>query len=591
MAISAERKAQLDQIIQQHKMGQNSPQPSSGITPERKAQLDQIIAQHKAQQTPQPEQKGGFFGNLLSSLAKPFEKTIATGAGALQGLGELGGAGIASIIGDQQKAQQMVKQAGETARTGGALGKLFNVKPIGYNQDTGADLGAVGGIKDILGTGAEIGSYLAPVGAIENIGSKTLPLASKVAGGVLGGAVGGGLASGGSELQQPESTIGSVATKATEGAAFGGALGGAFPLAGATAKGLKDAGLEALGKASGTSRQALEDVMNKPEVIKYIHEFGNDPNKLLSDALQSSKAGLENIVEKQKPEYLGELSKIKANPIDLQDGLNEIKGKITDALTNKDSGMGVGIIPQVDELGNKLNKLDFEKSTIVNANHQSVLERAFNDLMGWTDSSPAGLDKLKKRLGQIADNIPVTEKGGAKATIYQIKDAVSSLLKEKVPGYEQMVEKYGSTEQLLDEVTKALSLGKKASKETAIKKLQSALKQNNELRQQFIKTLEGASGEDILGKISASQLSSFTPRGLTGSLQGLTSLGAFSMANLPGLLAWLSVTSPRALAEVLSLLGKAGGVSQKAIPPFLRSKIINIVEKAGRQVGAKEIAD
>lgn len=177
---------------------------------ERKPELKAYIIQ--------PEEKSGFFSNLLKGIAKPFAKIgvtaltpFSSGTETRQDVSAEGFDAQGNWVGTQRKS-------------GAVLPWLGNIKPIGTDIAQGK-VGA--GVRDILGTGLELGAF--------GIGGPALgaaaPLKSKVLAGLATGSGIGGTSGLGIGLQDENATVGSVLGSAALGAGVGSALGMAFPLA------------------------------------------------------------------------------------------------------------------------------------------------------------------------------------------------------------------------------------------------------------------------------------------------------------------------------------------------------------------------
>lgn len=216
--ITAERKAQLDALIQQQRGGQTP----SGISPERKAQLDALIASQRGsdtqmvQSTQQPTQaQPGAFQSFVQGIAKPFEKVGATLAGIGEGAYNL-------LRGDTKAANEALSRE----RDFGYFGKA---RPLNIGEQ-GQQLSPVENLKNVTGTAAELGSYL--VGG-EGAAAAIKPTLGGLVkqGAVQGlktGLISGALQGGGSEMQREGSTAGSILGQAALGAGIGGVTGGAI---------------------------------------------------------------------------------------------------------------------------------------------------------------------------------------------------------------------------------------------------------------------------------------------------------------------------------------------------------------------------
>ena len=359
-------------------------------------------------------------------------------------------------------------------------------------------------------------------------------------------------------------------------------LGAALPYAGRAAT-------ELLGKSTGAGTESILNAFNDPNVVKYARKAGpSGAIDLQQQALEDAMAGLNKIKQDRSKNYVSALENIKTNSADvgkinaeLHGGVYDIRSQAMKKLADPENGFGVKITRDGENLS-----LDFSDSTIVN--NTGIVKKAFNDVMRWKDTTPVGLDKLKKRLAQVLDEIPQTESGGARAFVTELKGNVSQLLKEKVPGYSDMVGNYEQASNLIDDIQKSLSLKDKTSMETSIRKLQGALRENNELRRDFLKQLSKEAGTNIEAKLSGAQVAPLAPRGLAGTLQAQVLAGGtaavnagFVAAHIPQIVIGLAATSPRLVAELTTILGKGSRIAKK-ITPEQSKQILLLLQKAGQ---------
>jgi hypothetical protein len=108
---------------------------------------------------------------------------------------------------------------------------------------------------------------------------------------------------------------------------------------------------------------------------------------------------------------------------------------------------------------------------------------------------------------------------------------------------------YSEATDQIKEIEKALSLGKKASVDTAMRKLQSLMRNNVQTnygqRLNLARQLEEAGGGQLMPALAGQALSELTPRGLQRATSLPTSLGAFSVGGLPAAIAYGAASSPR----------------------------------------------
>ncbi len=137
-------------------------------------------------------------------------------------------------------------------------------------------------------------------------------------------------------------------------------------------------------------------------------------------------------------------------------------------------------------------------------------------------------------------------------------NAVKNEIMAKEPTYAKTMKAYEESKTTQTEIEKALSLGRKSSKDAALRKLQSVLRDNANTnygsRVDNLKKLEATgAAPNMMPKLAGQSLKSLTPRGLSKlATTGLLG-GAFFNPQLLGL---LPLTSPRLVGEAAHLLGR-----------------------------------
>jgi len=169
-----------------------------------------------------------------------------------------------------------------------------------------------------------------------------------------------------------------------------------------------------------------------------------------------------------------------------------------------------------------------------------------------------GLDMLKRRIdNEYPDGI---NPGDEAVVIAQARDLVKKQILEQVPDYNKVMKPYEEATRLERELQKALSLGKNASADTALRKLQSVMRNNVNAnfgnRLKLVEKLEEAGDYFLLPRIAGQALNSYTPRGLqAAAATGTTLGGTFN----PATLATLPMFSPRIMGETARQLGRGVG--------------------------------
>lgn len=158
-----------------------------------------------------------------------------------------------------------------------------------------------------------------------------------------------------------------------------------------------------------------------------------------------------------------------------------------------------------------------------------------------------GLDALKQRLDALYPESPMQKQ--AQRAITSVRNAVKDTIVSQDKNYAKTMKAYEESLTLEREIEKALSLGDRASADTAIRKLQSLTRNNANTNFAYRKELADAltkqGGAELMPALSGQALSSWTPRGLAGqgTALGIGATGVLS-AN-PASAALLPLTSPR----------------------------------------------
>jgi hypothetical protein len=186
---------------------------------------------------------------------------------------------------------------------------------------------------------------------------------------------------------------------------------------------------------------------------------------------------------------------------------------------------------------------------------------------------PAGIShgarlRRPKQLGDIRDNTPfgTPERNVAD----QLYNAVKSQIVQQSPAYAKVMQNYATASDHLDELVRGLSLGEKSTTDTALRKLQSVMRDNVNTnygnRTQLAAELAQHGAPTLMQKLAGQSLSSLAPRGLnrvlaSGEAAGLPLLAYFAHPLVTaGAAASLIPQSPRLMGEAAYYAGKVGGL-------------------------------
>lgn len=201
----------------------------------------------------------------------------------------------------------------------------------------------------------------------------------------------------------------------------------------------------------------------------------------------------------------------------------------------------------------------------------SAISEAVDEWKGLNPSdyhTPAGLDALKQKVGAIRESIPFEDKT-SRMLVGNVYNAVKNEIQAQAPTYAKTMRDYENAQGAVDEITRALSLGEKASVDTSLRKLQSVMRNNantNYGNRVGLAEKLSESGGNLMPALAGQSLNTFAPRGL-GKLAATANLGAG--AYNPALLALLPFQSPRLMGEAAYYSGKGYGLLDNVDPTAL----------------------
>lgn len=271
---------------------------------------------------------------------------------------------------------------------------------------------------------------------------------------------------------------------------------------------------------------------------------GNMPqDAVIADA----KAALNKMVDDRRAEYNKGMAATKANKAVLDyTPVEDAMQKLTDTLFHGPvSTTDKASINLAKEVGNTINEWQTH----------------------FPNPTAEDFDRLKIKIDNLKPNW-TQETGDQNRIIATMYNAVKSEILRKEPSYANTMKAYEESKATQTEIEKALSLGKKSSKDAALRKLQSVLRNNANTnygsRADNIKKLEATgAAPNIMPKLAGQALNSLVPRGLS-KLTSAAILGG-GLAN-PMLWGTLPLTSPRLMGEAAHALGRGMGLVPK--PPL-----------------------
>lgn len=452
---------------------------------------------------------------------------------------------VPKLGGNQVVGPMMVSGAGELIKGAGALTELA-FPEVGQNISRfGQTL--TNKVKEqypVAGTTGQIASYAVPYSAAQKVltTAKSVPqIASQISN--LGKIPSFALATG--EQAAIGGGTGALLTPTEEGRGQGAAYGAIGGAGGEFVKPLIKAGgklaSEVVGNLSGVGSQAYKTAFDAAVQ-------GGDKLKALADNLRK-KVPVTQVVDDA---LLGLTNMGKDLQAQYRSGMVNIKNdksildfdKINDALL------------KADEMGKY-------RGQVINPKVSENIAKAQQAVAEWKALSPneyhtpEGMDALKKTIGGILEDIPF-EQRTARNAVGDIYTAVKQSIAKQAPTYNNVMKNYAEGLDAASELKRTLSLGEKNTADTALRKLQSVMRNdvntNYGNRVDYAKMLEDASGKPIMSELAGQALSTWSPRGL--QKLSATGLGGASLYN-PSLIPLVAGSSPRLMGEATVLAGKA----------------------------------
>lgn len=473
-----------------------------------------------------------------------FQRAGDVVAGAVRGAGSIGATLLTPI---DAAARALGVQNDFIGRTDRRQAMDDALRTAGADTDSWAYKGGklAGEIAGTAGAGSVVAGGMRAIPALAKLapvvqsggmtlgpaatGSRVANLALRAAGGAASGATT-------AALVNPEDAL------------AGAVAGGSFPVA---IKGAQYAGKAArgavkhgIGKLTGTSAETLGEAYRAGRGGNQTFLQHMRGGAEFDDVVNAAQAGLDKMRLERAAKY--------------RDGMIDISADKT-----------VLDFAPVDAALQRIQNMGSFKGVPINKNASGVVNELSDTISQWRALDPAsyhtpeGMDALKRSIGDIRG---ATQPGSpARRAADDVYHAVKAEIDKQMPVYSNVMRDYSKASSELEEITKALSVKEGTSKDTAIRKLQSLMRNNAQTnygnRLSLARQLEQKGGVEITPAVAGQALNSWAPRGMAGAIQaGGLGLGAWQLN--PSLLAALPLTSPRLMGEAAykaGLLSSAAG--------------------------------
>lgn len=497
-------------------------------------------------------------------------------AGAVRGAGSIG----ATLLAPVDIASDLLAGNGLTLDSNRERRASMDAALQGMGADTESGAFQAGKIgTEIAGTlplggllGKLIGKAAPTLGAA--VGSGGFALGRPAATGLIGRAgdaatrVAGGAITGGAQMGLIDPS------QAGQGAVIGAAIPGAVQAAGAIGKGLGKAGAHVLGASTGAGAEAVKAAAQagKTKTVDFLDNMRG--NVGFDEVVTRAKQAVSNLRMARQQEY-------RSGMVDIANDKTVLDFAPIDAAMQKISGMGK------------------YKGVQINAKSADTVKELDDIVSQWKAldpgeyHTPEGLDALKRAVGDLRDS---TQFGSpARKAADELYHAVKGEITKQAPTYSKVMGDYSKASDLISEVERSLSLGNKAAADTAVRKLQSLMRNNVQTsygnRLDLVRALEDQGGASLIPSIAGQSMNSWMPRGMVGSLEKV-GIPLAALSNPAAMLA-APFTSPRLMGEMLYGAGRVGGLLGGSAAPVARAvspKTLKALARTGLLYGAPSLA-
>jgi hypothetical protein len=418
---------------------------------------------------------------------------------------------------NQQRRQDMTSALGMMGADTGSL--TFGAGKLG------GEIAGTAGVGSALAPAvARVAPSLAP--AVASAGFRGASMPARVAGGAITGGASAGL------VNPEDAGLG-----ATAGAILGGLTKPVAQLGGAAMRNI-------LGNTSGVGDKAISEAFKAGRSGgQAAREFTSNMRgtSSMDDVLAAAKQNLEAMAQAKRQSY--------------QSGMQGIR---TDKTV-------LDMTPIDNAVGNAVSAFTF-KGQAKNPRAAKALEEVSSEVAAWRALDPAefhtpeGLDALKQRIGGILESLPFEEKS-ARTAVNGVYNSIKSEINKQAPTYSKVMGEYSAASETIREIEKALSLGQKSQADTAMRKLQSLMRNNVNTsygyRDALAAQLEAGGGQQIMPALAGQAMTAWAPRGLQRAGVGTGGAALALTGNVPAALGLGAISSPRLIGESAYLAGRA----------------------------------
>jgi hypothetical protein len=337
----------------------------------------------------------------------------------------------------------------------------------------------------------------------------------------------------------------------------------------AAVRGVGSVAPSALGMTTGAGREAVEQAYaagreGGARAAQFTENLrGQAP---MTDVLDAAKQNLEQLKIDRGNVYRANMQNIRGDKTVLDftgidNALKSAESKVTfkGQVKNQEAADKLSSVRQMIDDWKNLNPNDFH--------------------------TPEGLDALKQQVGQVLETVkPGTQ---ADMVVKNVYNSIKGEINKQAPTYFKTMQAYTEASEQIREIERALSLGNKASADTAMRKLQSLMRNNASTnygqRLDLARQLEQQGGQQMMPALAGQALSELAPRGIQRATAPIGGIGLYSIGGFPAAGVGAALSSPRAVGEAAYGTGLAArgllGAAQR-VPDANYQALLNLLYQA-----------
>ena len=208
---------------------------------------------------------------------------------------------------------------------------------------------------------------------------------------------------------------------------------------------------------------------------------------------------------------------------------------------------------------------------VIDANAEAAVTAARSKVRQWAELDPAqyhtalGVDALKRSIGAQLDALK--NQPNAYGAVKDIYDSIGGEIRKQAPQYDAVMKEYSEMTNLVQEMERTLSLNPQATVDTAMRKLQSLMRDNVQTnygqRVRLGDQLAEAGAQDMMAGLAGQTLSEVAPRGIARAPAGGVPAYLMYSGNIPAAAGAAVAASPRVAGEISNLAGQAVGGARR----------------------------